>query len=182
MVTETPAEKEEWIAVIRSAKDDLLSARRTLHTDTLRRASLSTSRRTSQYVIEEDAAEDVPVLSDSQNSTPAPSPDIATPGPYEDIAQQPRPTILQSRSRRWSDAPRQVSVDRMPAELRDLKVAENYSAPVWVPDNRAERCMRCQESFNVLRRRHHCRLCGQVVCWACSSHVSLHVRYRGHFI
>ncbi|KAG0143761.1 hypothetical protein CROQUDRAFT_95907 [Cronartium quercuum f. sp. fusiforme G11] len=49
-----------------------------------------------------------------------------------------------------------------------LFVAENYSAPVWVPDNKASRCMACQERFSLLRRRHHCRLCGCVFCATCS--------------
>lgn len=54
-----------------------------------------------------------------------------------------------------------------------LKVYEDYSAPVWVPDSRANRCMRCNEAFAVWRRRHHCRLCGDVVCWACSTRVGV---------
>lgn len=56
---------------------------------------------------------------------------------------------------------------------RRFFVAENYSAPVWVPDNKAHRCMACQERFNILRRRHHCRLCGCVFCANCSSRVSM---------
>ncbi|KAI7947628.1 hypothetical protein MJO28_009536 [Puccinia striiformis f. sp. tritici] len=49
-------------------------------------------------------------------------------------------------------------------------VAENYCAPVWVPDNHVSRCMgKCQTWFSVLKRRHHCRLCGGVFCSACSS-------------
>eukprot|EP00299_Pterocystis_sp_00344_P017627 c8831_g1_i1.p1 GENE.c8831_g1_i1~~c8831_g1_i1.p1 ORF type:complete len:520 (+),score=125.48 c8831_g1_i1:14-1573(+) len=31
-------------------------------------------------------------------------------------------------------------------------------------------CASCQQSFNQLRRRHHCRQCGEVVCHSCSSH------------
>ncbi len=49
-----------------------------------------------------------------------------------------------------------------------LKVLDDYNAPVWVPDNHADRCFRCSEAFTLWRRKHHCRLCGQVVCWACS--------------
>ncbi|WAQ89655.1 hypothetical protein PtA15_11A345 [Puccinia triticina] len=49
-------------------------------------------------------------------------------------------------------------------------VAENYCAPVWVPDNHVNRCMgKCQMWFSVLKRRHHCRLCGGVFCSSCSS-------------
>lgn len=57
-------------------------------------------------------------------------------------------------------------------KFRNIHVYEDYSAPIWVPNNRTDRCMRCQETFAIWRRRHHCRLCGDVVCWACSTKVS----------
>lgn len=41
-------------------------------------------------------------------------------------------------------------------------------APVWVPDNAALVCVRCREPFTVLRRRHHCRHCGALLCAGCS--------------
>ena len=41
-------------------------------------------------------------------------------------------------------------------------------APVWMPDNAAKMCMRCSRKFNLLRRRHHCRSCGRVVCDSCT--------------
>ncbi len=62
--------------------------------------------------------------------------------------------------------------------MQDLKIHEDYRAPIWVPDSRADRCMRCREPFAVWRRRHHCRLCGDVVCWACSMKVSTDFQSR----
>ena len=47
--------------------------------------------------------------------------------------------------------------------------ADAGDAPVWVPDKLAARCMVCGASFSVIRRRHHCRNCGKVVCGACSA-------------
>lgn len=41
-------------------------------------------------------------------------------------------------------------------------------APVWVPDRAAPHCFVCKAPFRMTRRRHHCRLCGAVVCAACS--------------
>ncbi|CAL1568685.1 unnamed protein product [Knipowitschia caucasica] len=42
-------------------------------------------------------------------------------------------------------------------------------APKWIRDNEVTLCMKCNEAFNPLtRRRHHCRACGNVVCWKCS--------------
>ncbi|KNC99883.1 uncharacterized protein SPPG_05256 [Spizellomyces punctatus DAOM BR117] len=49
------------------------------------------------------------------------------------------------------------------------KKMHHYSAPVWVPDNCANSCMLCSQEFNIIKRKHHCRACGKVVCHACSS-------------
>jgi hypothetical protein len=35
-------------------------------------------------------------------------------------------------------------------------------------DQEASRCQSCERPFTVLRRKHHCRCCGHVVCDACS--------------
>ncbi|KAF8941314.1 hypothetical protein EDD21DRAFT_62492 [Dissophora ornata] len=38
----------------------------------------------------------------------------------------------------------------------------------WVPDEDATVCMVCiSTKFGVLVRKHHCRLCGRVICWKC---------------
>ena len=41
--------------------------------------------------------------------------------------------------------------------------------PVWIPDEEAPQCMNCSQRFTVLRRRHHCRACGRVLCSGCCS-------------
>uniref|UniRef100_A0A0K8VZH0 Zinc finger FYVE domain-containing protein 26 n=1 Tax=Bactrocera latifrons TaxID=174628 RepID=A0A0K8VZH0_BACLA len=41
----------------------------------------------------------------------------------------------------------------------------------WVRDDDATHCMCCHRAaFTMLMRRHHCRRCGRVVCFACSAH------------
>jgi len=40
--------------------------------------------------------------------------------------------------------------------------------PKWVPDAAADACTICKALFNPLRRRHHCRACGSVVCGTCA--------------
>lgn len=40
----------------------------------------------------------------------------------------------------------------------------------WMPDEAAEFCPQCGASFGLLKRRHHCRNCGTVVCGNCSNH------------
>ncbi len=39
----------------------------------------------------------------------------------------------------------------------------------WMPDVLCKKCYACDAQFTVFRRRHHCRLCGQVFCSRCSS-------------
>ncbi|XP_037956827.1 zinc finger FYVE domain-containing protein 26 homolog isoform X2 [Teleopsis dalmanni] len=41
----------------------------------------------------------------------------------------------------------------------------------WVKDEDTTHCMCCKRAaFTMLMRRHHCRRCGRVVCFACSTH------------
>ncbi|XP_028908313.1 lateral signaling target protein 2 homolog isoform X2 [Ornithorhynchus anatinus] len=42
--------------------------------------------------------------------------------------------------------------------------------PAWVPDSSSPCCRACRAPFTFLRRRHHCRSCGQIFCSRCSSH------------
>ncbi|XP_050521454.1 zinc finger FYVE domain-containing protein 9 isoform X2 [Daktulosphaira vitifoliae] len=39
--------------------------------------------------------------------------------------------------------------------------------PYWIPDEAAKSCMRCDLKFTVVKRRHHCRACGEVLCSKC---------------
>jgi hypothetical protein len=43
------------------------------------------------------------------------------------------------------------------------------SSTKWMPDELVSRCHSCDLSFTALRRRHHCRTCGQIFCNACAS-------------
>lgn len=38
----------------------------------------------------------------------------------------------------------------------------------WKADSSTSICKCCHKSFHFFRRRHHCRQCGEVVCWSCS--------------
>jgi hypothetical protein len=40
--------------------------------------------------------------------------------------------------------------------------------PVWVPDTDSSSCMKCGVAFSLIRRRHHCRRCGILLCAPCS--------------
>ncbi|KFD58836.1 hypothetical protein M514_00529 [Trichuris suis] len=41
------------------------------------------------------------------------------------------------------------------------------SAPEWVPDDEWRVCMQCENHFTLIKRRHHCRACGRVLCSDC---------------
>ncbi|KAF1772215.1 GAF domain-like [Phytophthora cactorum] len=50
----------------------------------------------------------------------------------------------------------------------------------WVKNEDRASCVICWKRFNaIFRRRHHCRLCGEVVCGACSSLRTINIVRRG---
>lgn len=51
--------------------------------------------------------------------------------------------------------------------LSDAEKSVGKIAPVWVPDSEAPNCMQCDVKFTVIKRRHHCRACGKVLCGQC---------------
>ena len=36
-----------------------------------------------------------------------------------------------------------------------------------MPDEHCKECYECSDKFNTFRRRHHCRVCGQIFCYRC---------------
>lgn len=55
-----------------------------------------------------------------------------------------------------------------------LKSADNVdilkNRDFWMPDNLVKVCFNCEELFTMYRRKHHCRICGQIFCHACSNY------------
>ncbi len=39
----------------------------------------------------------------------------------------------------------------------------------WVPNDVHIACQLCKAYFNLFRRKHHCRSCGKLICYGCSS-------------
>lgn len=39
----------------------------------------------------------------------------------------------------------------------------------WTDDKTVSECMKCQKTFSVSRRKHHCRSCGEIFCNDCSN-------------
>ncbi|CAG8515628.1 8393_t:CDS:10 [Funneliformis caledonium] len=54
--------------------------------------------------------------------------------------------------------------------IRDAKEEYLSAKRTLKIDSEADRCMNCSEEFyTIFRRKHHCRVCGKVVCHACST-------------
>ena len=56
--------------------------------------------------------------------------------------------------------------------LNGTKMAQkdSMSSPdrkYWMPDEVATSCYECEAKFTTFRRRHHCRVCGQIFCSKC---------------
>jgi hypothetical protein len=64
--------------------------------------------------------------------------------------------------------------DVRPADVRESSKAEQYRvAPRWADDT--GRCARCQDSFGLMGKKHHCRLCGELFCERCSAKTDVDV-------
>ncbi|ORY72932.1 hypothetical protein BCR35DRAFT_333886 [Leucosporidium creatinivorum] len=184
-------DKTSWIDALRDAKANLLRDRRTLQRDDDTSSSLSsdvfhqrsnTTRRERRISL--------PVTS-SNTHRHFLSPQASLPTPQLGVIPA---TPIDEPTRFITDSPASIAtIDRSsqptsPLELegeksflgggkeegesatkaQEYRVIDNYSAPVWVPDSKAERCMKCNDPFSLWKRRHHCRLCGSVVCFSCS--------------
>lgn len=53
------------------------------------------------------------------------------------------------------------------SDSKDQKLHEQ-NVVKWVEDDLVKLCPECAKSFNISRRRHHCRLCGAIMCHSCS--------------
>ncbi|XP_017019929.1 putative 1-phosphatidylinositol 3-phosphate 5-kinase [Drosophila kikkawai] len=54
-------------------------------------------------------------------------------------------------------------------DLRNYKDTELQR--FWMPDSKAKECYDCSQKFSTFRRKHHCRLCGQIFCSKCCNQV-----------
>ncbi|CEI86898.1 hypothetical protein RMCBS344292_01322 [Rhizopus microsporus] len=59
------------------------------------------------------------------------------------------------------------SLGRILARLRGQKNDKEF----WMPDEQCKECYKCRKPFTLLRRKHHCRTCGQIFCGKCASHI-----------
>lgn len=50
----------------------------------------------------------------------------------------------------------------------------------WVPDHDIDKCHECRIEFRLLRRKHHCRNCGNIFCDSCSNQQSKLPNFQLH--
>ncbi|KAJ9661097.1 Mitochondrial distribution and morphology protein 12 [Coniosporium apollinis] len=76
------------------------------------------------------------------------------------VAEHPRPG---PGSRAIDNVP-----DRAFSQMRNRILGKEF----WMKDENAKDCFYCGEAFSTFRRKHHCRLCGQIFDGKCTSVVS----------
>ncbi|OTF70583.1 DUF340, FYVE, and SARA domain-containing protein [Euroglyphus maynei] len=55
----------------------------------------------------------------------------------------------------------------MPNGLTEEEQMLGKVKPFWIPDEDAQNCLHCDVRFTLIKRRHHCRSCGKVLCSQC---------------
>ncbi|TDH65838.1 hypothetical protein CCR75_009602 [Bremia lactucae] len=74
-----------------------------------------------------------------------------------------------------------VSITMRPRSCSNVSTASSTWSPTdmnvasrdtvsgrWVEDVAARTCAKCERFFSLVNRRHHCRVCGEIFCHACS--------------
>jgi len=61
-------------------------------------------------------------------------------------------------------------LENMPSDASKRRDHEKHVVP-WIDEDLVKLCPTCAKGFNIARRKHHCRLCGSVMCQDCSQFV-----------
>ncbi|KAK7063831.1 1-phosphatidylinositol-3-phosphate 5-kinase [Favolaschia claudopus] len=70
---------------------------------------------------------------------------------------------------------RSNSVSRVIRRIRGEGLSRDY----WMDDENCKECYDCESIFTTWRRKHHCRICGQIFCSRCASNIIKGTRF-GH--
>ncbi|CAG8438826.1 1515_t:CDS:10 [Scutellospora calospora] len=54
--------------------------------------------------------------------------------------------------------------------IRRLR-GEGVNKGYWMADDSCKECYECKVTFTIVRRKHHCRICGQIFCSKCASNI-----------
>ncbi|OBZ68491.1 1-phosphatidylinositol 3-phosphate 5-kinase FAB1, partial [Grifola frondosa] len=61
--------------------------------------------------------------------------------------------------------------------LNDLTSFAGLSRDYWMDDELCKECYDCKSVFTTWRRKHHCRICGQIFCSRCASNIIKGARF-----
>ncbi|KAH8402497.1 hypothetical protein KR009_012395 [Drosophila setifemur] len=90
----------------------------------------------------------------------------------ERVEALPLPTSEANQGRTVSNVLKHISnivATKNNNDLRNYKDTELQR--FWMPDSKAKECYDCSQKFSTFRRKHHCRLCGQIFCSKCCNQV-----------
>ncbi|WVF69167.1 hypothetical protein IAT40_003942 [Kwoniella sp. CBS 6097] len=62
---------------------------------------------------------------------------------------------------------KQNSVSKIIRRMRGEGLSKHY----WMADEHCKECYDCKSVFTAWRRKHHCRICGQIFCSRCASNI-----------
>lgn len=65
------------------------------------------------------------------------------------------------------DVPLPVDWDEMWKGRRGYRIEVSLQRD-WMPDEQADKCLKCSEEFTNVNRKHHCRACGKIFCDDCT--------------
>ncbi|KAF9486525.1 hypothetical protein BDN70DRAFT_870095 [Pholiota conissans] len=68
---------------------------------------------------------------------------------------------------------RSGSVSKVMRRLRGEGLSRDY----WMDDENCKECYDCASEFTTWRRKHHCRICGQIFCSRCASNIIKGARF-----
>ncbi|XP_037334146.2 rabenosyn-5 [Pungitius pungitius] len=70
-----------------------------------------------------------------------------------------------------------TSFDRVNSDIAKIRAIEK-SVVSWVNDSDVPFCPDCGNKFNIRNRRHHCRLCGSIMCRKCMEFVPIPLAHK----
>uniref|UniRef100_A0A182NQ61 1-phosphatidylinositol-3-phosphate 5-kinase n=1 Tax=Anopheles dirus TaxID=7168 RepID=A0A182NQ61_9DIPT len=90
---------------------------------------------------------------------------------YRDPEPSPYLALPTSTERTTSNVLRRLSniISQKSNTTRSYKNTDLHK--FWMPDSTSIECYDCSVKFSTFRRKHHCRLCGQIFCTKCCSQV-----------
>ncbi|KAJ7597343.1 hypothetical protein C8J56DRAFT_316262 [Mycena floridula] len=68
---------------------------------------------------------------------------------------------------------RSGSVSKVIRRIRGEGLSKDY----WMDDENCKECYDCKSVFTTWRRKHHCRICGQIFCSRCASNIIKGARF-----